>query len=579
MLQTNLKKKPKLGENGTNISAHDPTPSNDEEELDTLLRGLPTVPLADFVCTIENLQCIHSFDAQVDLSGVQLKDNTLATKAEHIVYHKRVDHRNTPSARFQYSCSQNTKRQRKPVASQRDKGQMHTFKCDGWLAIKVFEDDPCAWIHLKHKEDHILYDGSDVPPEIRTYVKTNFRMSTSALWTEILRLHPKPSFKRHQIASIAQDARRKQWCRDPDQLKSAKIILDECKIGSNSSSKSLWSILPINLPSVNGYSGIAFSLPDVLQRFGGPIREISLDSAWNTNGSRFELYALLGEVYGSGCPLGFLLLQSPQSGEAGVKEKYIYSFLEHFKLRYDLCPAFTLSDKDLSEINAFLKSFPDAKHQLCLWHCLRAVKQRLSILHRPPKVYNVTEARNEFGDAINRDFVPVGQVTEADRVDFPVIQETIPRLVIRLGGTLQNTAPPKPRLFIRINGRTQPVHESPAPEPSGDILADLDEIDAEQDDEGTYTHDPEFSEFFNDNDTDSELGPDWMFGDDEKPSSDPKYVFCPAPHRKQLLHLFTRHFCQHPLLPERLETQPQDSNQIRRNAVMEMYTFCFQRGL
>ncbi|THV01357.1 hypothetical protein K435DRAFT_565736, partial [Dendrothele bispora CBS 962.96] len=55
--------------------------------------------------------------------------------------------------------------------------------------------------------------------------------------------------------------------------------------------------------------------------------------------------------------------------------------------------------------------------------------------------------------------------------------------------------------------------------------------------------------------------------------------FCPAPHRKQLLHLFTRHFCQHPLLPERLEADCWTAEQIRRNAVMEMYNFCFQRGL
>ncbi|THU81891.1 hypothetical protein K435DRAFT_615402, partial [Dendrothele bispora CBS 962.96] len=55
--------------------------------------------------------------------------------------------------------------------------------------------------------------------------------------------------------------------------------------------------------------------------------------------------------------------------------------------------------------------------------------------------------------------------------------------------------------------------------------------------------------------------------------------FCPAPHRKQLLHLFTRHFCQHPLLPERLEADCWTAEQIRRNAVMEMYNFCFQCGL
>ncbi|THU89117.1 hypothetical protein K435DRAFT_678582, partial [Dendrothele bispora CBS 962.96] len=69
-----------------------------------------------------------------------------------------------------------------------------------------------------------------------------------------------------------------------------------------------------------------------------------------------------------------------------------------------------------------------------------------------------------------------------------------------------------------------------------------------------------------------------MFDADEKTTKDPNYVFCPAPHRKQLLHLFTRHFCQHPAFPERLEGN-WTLDQIRRNAVMEMYTFCLQRGL
>ncbi|KAF5361380.1 hypothetical protein D9758_006193 [Tetrapyrgos nigripes] len=328
---------------------------------------------------------------------------------------------------------------------------MHTFDCKGWLSIKIFEGDPCAWIHLKHKEDHILYDGSVLPEE---------------LWTEILKRHPKPLFKCRQVASIASEARRKQWCRDPDELKSAKIILDE-----------------FNLPSVEGYSGIAFSLPDVLLKFGGTIREIALDSAWNTNGSKYELYALLGE-----------------SGEAGVKEDYICSFLEHFKARYDLNPSFTLSDKDLSEINAFLKAFPEAKHQLCFWHCLRAVKQQLSILQRPPKFYNVTEARNEFGDAINKNFVPVGQVTEADRVNFAVAENTIPRLV--------------------------PVqYDSPTPDSSDGVSPKLDDISWEEED--AYTHDPEFSEFFNNDDADNEFGPDWMFDADEKPSKDPNQPISP----------------------------------------------------
>ncbi|THU75484.1 hypothetical protein K435DRAFT_707083 [Dendrothele bispora CBS 962.96] len=299
---------------------------------------------------------------------------------------------------------------------------MDSFDCDGWLFMTISEIESYAQVQLKHAYDHVVYSEMQVPPDVQEYVENNFKMSTTSvssiiirIWNELLKKYPEPGFKRRSIYNIAANARRKQWFRDPDEFKSAKIILEESKT-SKTSKTSKYSIIEIDLPKVDGFSGLALSLPDVMLKFGGRIREISLDSAWNTNASHYELYALLGEVYGSGCPLGYLLLQSPKSGEEGAKESFIRAFLEHFQKHYELNPSFTLTDKDLSEINAFLKVFPDAKHQLCFWHCLRAVKQRLSILRHPPKFYNVTEARNEFGDAINKDFVPVGQVSDSERV-------------------------------------------------------------------------------------------------------------------------------------------------------------------
>jgi len=128
----------------------------------------------------------------------------------------------------------------------------------------------------------------------------------------------------------------------------------------------------------------------------------------NTNKSRFEVYALLGETYGSGCPLGYLLIQSSGDTEEGGKERYLRDLLSYVKDTWNLCALITLTDKDLSEINAFLTVYPEAKHQLCFWHCLRAVKTRLSILRRRPKHYDVLEAKKEF-DWIDEMFVPSAQ--------------------------------------------------------------------------------------------------------------------------------------------------------------------------
>ena len=77
---------------------------------------------------------------------------------------------------------------------------------------------------------------------------------------------------------------------------------------------------------------------------------------------------------------------------------------------------------------------------------------------------------------------------------------------------------------------------------------------------------------------DSENDPEWDFEEGETRVKDATYVFCPAPHRKQILHLFTKHFCQHPSFPERNEGSCSIAEN-RERAVMEMYQFCRQRGL
>ncbi|KAF5343057.1 hypothetical protein D9758_011133 [Tetrapyrgos nigripes] len=543
----------------------------------------------------------YSFTAIVDLTGLTDSER-LQEKADDFValfwektqmrfeYEGKYSHINTPSTRFKYSCAQTASRQSKPAkhtdVCNRDKGSMDTFDCQGWLHITVFEDSEQAFIKFKHHKDHCDYPKTTVPDDIQHFVEDNFKMSTSALWSEILGKFPNPAVHRRDVYAIANAKKSQRWKRDPDEVKSAKILLEESSKKSNDSGNH-YTIEAIDLSLVEGYIGLAFTLPDVLLKWGGQIREILLDSACkilfdlnalndnhnlfipeNTNGSHYELYALIGELYGSGCPLGYLLLQSPTEGKPGAKEKYIHSFLEHFKVKHDLKPIFTLTDKDLSKINAFLKAFPQAKHQLCFWHALRAVKSRLSVLRRSPKYYDVKEARNEFGDEIDKNFVPVGQVSEAERVNFVVSQTMIPRVTIRIGGVLQNTAPPKPRLTIRLKPLSEvTLKSSKSMDQSGDL------------DEDEIMDDPAFDKLLDDTETDEEFGSEYMFDADEKCSKDPSYVFCPAPHRKQLLHLFTRHFCQHPIFPECFQTESMTSEEIRRNAVLEMYQFCYVRGL
>lgn len=246
-------------------------------------------------------------------------------------------------------------------------------------------------------------------------------------------MHPKLTFSRKAVYAkwVQQDCLK--WKRAKDELKSAWILLDKAKWSeapcTGTKNDILYTVDPINLPGKDSFKGIA--LLEILRKWGGHICELALNSACtslamciqmciscmnfftclehqgNMNGSQFELYALLGEVYGSGLPLGYLMLRS-DNGEKGGKKQYLTRFLSEIQDKWNLSALFTLTDKDWSKINTFCSSYPDAKHQLCYWHCLRAIKTRLSILHRMPAYYNAVDAQAEFS-WIDINFVPVHQ--------------------------------------------------------------------------------------------------------------------------------------------------------------------------
>ncbi|KIJ47713.1 hypothetical protein M422DRAFT_163578, partial [Sphaerobolus stellatus SS14] len=61
-------------------------------------------------------------------------------------------------------------------------------------------------------------------------------------------------------------------------------------------------------------------------------------------------------------------------------------------------------------------------------------------------------------------------------------------------------------------------------------------------------------------------------------TKDTSYVFCPAPHRLPILHLFAKHHVLHPNLPER-HTSSCTATEIHTDAVLEMYTHCKRNNL
>jgi len=98
----------------------------------------------------------------------------------------------------------------------------------------------------------------------------------------------------------------------------------------------------------------------------------------------WELFVLLGEARGSGLALGWCFLR-PKSKEPKLGSKELI-------------------------LSAWLRQsvFPGAKHQLCYWHVLRAIKKRLSVLRRQPAFYNATQAVSKF-PFISHIFLPIAQ--------------------------------------------------------------------------------------------------------------------------------------------------------------------------
>ncbi|PPR06175.1 hypothetical protein CVT24_000703 [Panaeolus cyanescens] len=115
------------------------------------------------------------------------------------------------------------------------------------------------------------------------------------LWSKILEQDPAPKFTRCAVASIKNAENSKEWKRHPDELESAKILLEEMKTPGGSAD-SLFRVSPVKLSDRYGFTAISFTLPGMISLYGCKIREILLDSTWKTNGANYEGYALLGDT-------------------------------------------------------------------------------------------------------------------------------------------------------------------------------------------------------------------------------------------------------------------------------------------
>lgn len=128
------------------------------------------------------------------------------------------------------------------------------------------------------------------------------------------------------------------------------------------------------------------------------------DMIGKTNAVGYELYGIVGELDGQAIPLGFCFTASTSGNAApGAKDRLLRSVIRYIS---DRCPniEFTLSDKDLTEINGFQAEIPRAQHQLCYWHAITYIEERLA-QDKPPASYSAIRAHGVF-DFIDPTWVP-----------------------------------------------------------------------------------------------------------------------------------------------------------------------------
>ncbi|KAG8915415.1 hypothetical protein FRC00_004714 [Tulasnella sp. 408] len=310
---------------------------------------------------------------------------------------------------FRYNCAQRDGAQTKPKTHaedpdlQRDRDYMTRFACGGSLRITLNDAEPLRpRIRFVHQKHHIPWVDISPSDEIKAYIIENKVLGPARLWKEIQRKWPETEIEEAQVYNHWGKASEADWKLDPDQVKSAKMLVERAA-GKE--------VEVIAMHAEPGMASIGFALKEPLELWGEETAEIAFDGTFNTNSANYEISGLVAEGHGQGVPIGFIYTTATDgTAKTGAKLRLLVNFLEFFRER---CPRimFTLTDKERAEIDAFRKVWPKAKHQCCYWHAIRYLETRLSE-NKPPAPYDPREAWKEF-DFIDPTWAP-GVFANAD---------------------------------------------------------------------------------------------------------------------------------------------------------------------
>ncbi|KAJ2970013.1 hypothetical protein NUW54_g12830 [Trametes sanguinea] len=391
-----------------------------DKEDDTVAKDLGEISAEDCLKGVKELDSPMDVRARVDISGLVLpgvtdprgKANCLAKALGEVLlvhwsYETVSERKRSGEKVYTFSCAQAEGREHKakvPKADKkaRDTRRMDRFPCHGWLHLTVGQQSNVIGLSLRHSVEHVAYVDITLPEKWKQFIREQAqRLTPGKIWQHILQEECDNDipYGPNAVYYYWHTVCREEWRLADNPFASARKFVQER--GEKHHIKML------EIEAEPGTEVLAFYVMDFIAAWGRNTQELAMDSTWNTNGGNFELFAAMADINGAGLPLAFLFIRTTPAAAAGAKQTILERFLHQLKA-LGVDPEFTLTDKDWSEINAMSATWPDAKHQLCFWHGLRAVKQRLCKTKETPAAYDAAAACREFS-FIDPGFIPAAQ--------------------------------------------------------------------------------------------------------------------------------------------------------------------------
>ncbi|KAK7439562.1 hypothetical protein VKT23_017491 [Stygiomarasmius scandens] len=455
-----------------------------------------------------------------------------------------------------YYCSQDEdwKKAPKPKTGERDHVGMKRYACNSSAMISArsapgVEMKTLITIRFQHEKNHQPYYDVELPKQAIDIIRDNLEHCTPSSLVPVIQ-RDFPNVTAAQIYRAWSTMSEELWKRDPDQMTSAKMLLEE--LGDD--------VDILETVTSDGVEQLAWTMKKIMGPLRGTTVEVALDATYNTNSRHLELYSVMAEHDNAGFPISYCLLSTAESIDQQKRTKALAMWAQQLRDKYGVKPSFIHLDKDMAEIGMARDVWFDAKIQLCLWHLRRAVRERLAKPKLSTTPYNALRAHLEF-NFVDIQFHPL---ESADAKEFEGGEDYY-HPVINNNPVVTNKRPGPNSVWIHLPGsqassasqtgtssssfNDQPITRMPLP--TGVILNLLPPTSSQ-----------------------AEKKPAIHLVSSSPPDS--KRTFCPQEHREKVLELMVNHLHAHMLIPG--YSAPSGKG-IRTWAVEQMYRYCVEHGL